>query len=79
MKNKLCLFGVMSMVGIYLLLTPACFKKSASAATNSNFSDSITSIKSLRKMHIVGMAEYIGQPIYIQGTVVANDEHDNVL
>jgi hypothetical protein len=78
MKNKLCLFGVMSLVCLYLLLTPACFKKSANAATQNNFSDSITSIKSLRKMHIVGMAEYIGQPIYIQGTVVANDEHDNV-
>jgi hypothetical protein len=77
MKIKSCLFGAMSLTFIYLL-TPACFKKSANAASNNNFGDSITSIKSLRKMHNMGMAEYIAQPIYIQGTVVANDEHDNV-
>lgn len=77
MKIKSCLFGAMSLAFIYLL-TPACFKKSANAASNNNFGDSITSIKSLRKMHNMGMAEYIAQPIYIQGIVVANDEHDNV-
>ena len=77
MKIKSCLFGAMSLTFIYLL-TPACFKKSANAASNNNFGDSITSIKSLRKMHNMGMAEYIAQPIYIQGIVVANDEHDNV-
>jgi hypothetical protein len=77
MKIKSCLFAAMSLTFIYLL-TPACFKKSTIAASNNNFTDSITSIKSLRKMHIMGMAEYIAQPIYIQGIVVANDEHDNV-
>jgi hypothetical protein len=77
MKIKSCLFAAMSLTFIYLL-TPACFKKSTIAASNNNFTDSITSIKSLRKMHIMGMAEYIAQPIYIQGVVVANDEHDNV-
>jgi hypothetical protein len=77
MKIKSCLFGAMSLTFCYLL-TPACFKKSVFAATKENFGDSITSIKSLRKMHNMGMAEYIAQPIYIQGTVVANDEHDNI-
>ena len=78
MKNKTWLFGFMSLAVIYLTLMPSCFKKSANAASNNNFGDSITTIKSLRRMHNLGMVEYIGQPIYIQGTVVANDEHDNV-
>lgn len=77
MKIKSCLFGAMSLTFI-CLFTQACFKKSAIAASTNNFGDSITSIKNLRKMHIMGMAEYIAQPIYIQGTVVANDEHDNI-
>jgi hypothetical protein len=78
MKNKLWLFGSTTLVMVYLFLTPACFKKAANAATNINFGDSITSIKNFRKIHNMGMAELIGQPIFIQGTVVANDEHDNV-
>jgi hypothetical protein len=78
MKNKTWLFGFMSLAVIYLLLMPSCFKKSANAASTNNFGDSITTIKSLRKMHNLGMVEYIGQPIYIQGTVVANDEHNNI-
>ncbi len=77
MKIKSCLFGAMSLTFI-CLFTQACFKKSTIAASTNNFGDSITSIKNLRKMHIMGMAEYIAQPIYIQGTVVANDEHDNI-
>jgi hypothetical protein len=68
----------MALAIIYILLAPACFKKSANAAINNNFGDSITTIKSLRKIHNLGMVEWIGQPIYIQGTVIANDEHDNV-
>jgi hypothetical protein len=78
MKNKKWLLGLISFTFLYLLLTPACFKKSANAANNNNFGDSITTIKSFRKMHSLGMTELIGQPIYIQGIVVANDEHDNV-
>jgi hypothetical protein len=78
MKKKTWLFGFLFLTFFCLLFTPACFKKSANAAINNNFGDSITTIKNLRKMHNVGMAELIGQPIFIQGTVVANDEHDNI-
>ena len=78
MKNKTWFLGLMALVISYILLAPACFKKSANAAINNNFGDSITTIKSLRKIHNLGMVEWIGQPIYIQGTVIANDEHDNV-
>ena len=78
MKKKTWLFGFLFLTFFCLLFTPACFKKSANAAINNNFGDSITTIKNLRKMHNVGMVELIGQPIFIQGTVVANDEHDNI-
>ncbi len=78
MKNKTWLLGFIPLSAFYFLLMPACFKKSVNAATINNFGDSVTSIKSFRKMHNIGMAEYIAQPIFIQGTVVANDEHDNI-
>ena len=78
MKNKSWLFGFMSVAILYLLLTSACFKKGASAAMRPLFGDSVTSIKALRKMHNLGLSELIGQPMYIQGTVIANDEHDNL-
>jgi len=78
MKNKSWLLGCISLGAFYFLFMPACFKKSVNAAVINNFGDSITSIKTFRKMHSMGMAEYIAQPIFIQGTVVANDEHDNI-
>lgn len=78
MKKKKCLLGFPIFTIIYLICTPACFKKSANAAIANNFGDSITTIKNLRKIHNQGMVELIGQPIFIQGTVVANDEHDNI-
>lgn len=61
-----------------LLLLPACFKQSAIAATNANFGDSLISIKNFRKLHTMGMVEYIAQPLVLEGVVVANDEHDNI-
>jgi hypothetical protein len=78
MKNKSWLLGFIPLGALYFLLMPACFKKTANAATKNNFGDSITSIKSVRKMHNMGMTEYIAEPIFIQGVVVANDEHDNI-
>lgn len=78
MKNKIWFFLLFSFLGTYLILTPACFKKSVNAATINNFNDSITTIKALRNIHNIGLVEYIAQPIFIQGVVVANDEHDNI-
>jgi hypothetical protein len=60
------------------LLMSSCFKQSASAEINQNFGDSIMPIKNFRKLHSMGMVEYIAQPLFIEGVVVANDEHDNI-
>lgn len=78
MKNNNWFWSLVFMAFFYILCASACFKKVVNAAVNNSFGDSITTIKSLRKMHTLGMAEMIGQPIYIQGTVIANDEHDNL-
>jgi hypothetical protein len=56
----------------------SCFKQSANAAVNPYFGDSVMSIKNFRKLHSMGMVEYIAQPLFIEGIVVANDEHNNV-
>ena len=61
-----------------IILTASCFKQSANAANLIGFNDSIISIKNFRKLHTMGMVEMITQPISIKGTVVANDEHDNI-
>jgi hypothetical protein len=78
MKNKTqncCLF-----ITLYLsiLILPACLKQAAIASPTSNFGDSLITIKNFRKLHNMGMVEYIAQSLLIEGTVVANDEHDNI-
>jgi hypothetical protein len=60
-----------------ILMSAACLKQAANAVVNPNFSDSVISIKNFRNLHTMGMVEYIAQPLIIEGTVVANDEHDN--
>ena len=51
----------------------SCFKQTERADTNPNFGDSVMSIKNFRKLHSMGMVEYIAQPLFIEGLVVAND------
>ena len=78
MKNKSYVaFFLISFLAIILFLA-SCFKQSANAADTIGFNDSIISIKNFRKLHTMGMVELIAHPISIQGTVVANDEHDNI-
>lgn len=72
---KLAIFCVLI---FYTISIAACFKQSAIAAYNPIFGDSVISIKNFRKLHNMGMVEYLAQPLVIEGTVVANDEHDNV-
>jgi hypothetical protein len=78
MKNKTYWLGLASVLIIYSLSFAACLKQSASAAYQPVFGDSIISIKNFRKLHNMGMVEYVLQPLFIEGTVVANDEHDNI-
>ena len=62
---------------VCLLTTSACLKQTLNASANPLFSDSVITIKSFRKLHNMGMVEQIAQPLFIEGIVVANDEHDN--
>jgi len=78
MKNKSYWSIVYFMLATYILMSSACFKQSAYASMSTNFSDSIITIKNFRKLHNMGMVEQIAQPLLIEGTVVANDEHDNI-
>jgi len=78
MKNKSYFAFFLFSITAIILFSASCFKQGANAADIIGFNDSIISIKNLRKLHTMGMVEYIAHPISIQGTVVANDEHDNI-
>jgi hypothetical protein len=77
MKNKSYWIVLCFMLAFCLTMTSACLKQSAYAANTGYFGDSVITIKSLRMLHSMGMVELIGQPLIIEATVVANDEHDN--
>ena len=78
MKKRTYWAGLFCMLSIYVFFIAACLKQSANAANNTSFGDSVVTIKNFRKLHTMGMVEYIAQPIVIEGTVIANDEHDNI-
>jgi hypothetical protein len=57
----------------------ACLKQTAYAEVlNNNNNDTLISISSLRKLHIFGSVEQMTHSSFIEGVVVANDEHDNI-
>lgn len=63
----------------YSLLSVACLKQAAYANQIDGFStDTIISIKAMRKWHTMGMVEAITKSYAIEGVVVGNDEHDNM-
>ncbi|MFM1929124.1 MAG: hypothetical protein RL387_452 [Bacteroidota bacterium] len=64
---------------VSVLFISACFKNS-SFATNSavNQTDSLISIKSLKKLHYTGEFETIRNNMSIEALVVANDESNNL-
>jgi hypothetical protein len=62
---------------IYVLVFTACYKQVFSQDMQNNTTGELTSIQAFRKLHTMGMVELIGRPLFIEGTVVANDEHDN--
>jgi len=78
MKNKLYLNFLILLITTFIFIASSCFKQSSSTRDIAEFSDSVISIKNFRKLHSMGMVEYIASPLFIQGTVVANDEHDNI-
>lgn len=78
MKNKSYVIFLLFSFSAIIILTASCFKQSANAANIIGYNDSIISIKNFRKLHTLGMVEMIAFPMSIQGTVVANDEHDNI-
>ena len=78
MKPGKYIAAVLISLSFTVLLMSSCFKQSATADVNPNFGDSVMSIKNFRKLHSLGMVEYIAQPLFIEGVVVANDEHDNI-
>ena len=59
-------------------LFAACLKQNAYAVTivGSN-SDTLMTLKNLRKMHVMNSAESMKQAWMIEGVIIANDEHDN--
>lgn len=63
----------------YSLLSIACLKQAAYAKPIDQVtSDTIVSIKTMRKWHVNGRVEVIVKAFAIEGVIVANDEHDNV-
>lgn len=61
------------------LFFSACLKKTAYAEVVIGVSsDSLITIKNLRKLHLVNRVESIAKSWIIEGVVVGNDEHDNI-
>jgi len=62
-----------------LFFSAACLKQTAYAQpVSGNDTDSLISIKAFRKLHVVGSVEPITKSMTLEGTIVANDEHDNL-
>lgn len=80
MKRKTHIKSIFTLVLIaYSLLSVACLKQAAYAKPIVHLSsDTIVSIKAMRKWHTNGSVEAIKNAFAIEGVIVANDEHDNV-
>jgi len=64
---------------VTLLFFSACLKKTAYAEKVIGLSsDTLITIKNLRKLHINNRVEPITKSWVIEGVVVGNDEHDNI-
>jgi hypothetical protein len=80
MKIKTSLTIFISAIAIVILFfSAACLKQTAYAQpVNGNDTDSLVSIKALRKLHAMGNFEPITKSMALEATIVANDEHDNL-
>jgi len=80
MKNKSTLtIFIASLAVVMLFFSAACLKQTAYAQlVNGSDTDSLISIRALRKLHIMGNVEPITKTMALEATIVANDEHDNL-
>lgn len=80
MKIKTSLTIFISLIAIVVLFfSAACLKQTAYAQpVSGNDTDSLISIKALRKLHAMGNFEPITKSMALEATIVANDEHDNL-
>ena len=80
MKIKTSLTTFISSIAIFVFFfSAACLKQAAYAQPLSgNDTDSLISIKALRKLHTMGNVESITKSMALEATIVANDEHDNL-
>jgi hypothetical protein len=77
-KTSLTIF-IYSIAIAILFFSAACLKQTAYAQPISgNDTDSLISIKAFRKLHAMGSVEPITKSMALEGTIVANDEHDNL-
>jgi hypothetical protein len=77
-KTSLTIF-ISSIAIVVLFFSAACLKQTAYAQpVNGNDTDSLISIKALRKLHVMGNFEPITKSMALEATIVANDEHDNL-
>ncbi len=78
MKNNLSFLAAFTMLLFALCCCMACFKKAAYASpVQGQWSDSLISIKQLKRLHLTGAVEPIQKEWMLQAVVVANDEYDN--
>ncbi len=77
-KTSLTIF-ISSIAIVVLFFSAACLKQTAYAQpVSGNDTDSLISIKALRKLHAIGNFEPITKSMALEATIVANDEHDNL-
>jgi len=77
-KTSLTIF-IYSIAIAILFFSAACLKQTAYAQpVSGNDTDSLISIKAFRKLHAMGSVEPITKSMALEGTIVANDEHDNL-
>jgi hypothetical protein len=77
-KTSLTIF-ISSIAIVVLFFSAACLKQTAYAQpVSGNDTDSLISIKALRKLHTMGNFEPITKSMALEATIVANDEHDNL-
>jgi len=78
MKNKYTTLVALSTLLMTTCCCMSCFKKAAYAVPiQDQWSDSLISIKQLKRLHQMGEVEPIRHEWMIQAVVVANDEYDN--
>jgi hypothetical protein len=77
-KTSLTIF-ISSIALVILFFSASCLKQTAYAqSVSGNDTDSLISIKAFRKLHAMGSVEPITKSMALEGTIVANDEHDNL-